>query len=160
VALRKAIKTINDTYIDTRPDAEKEAAKFELIIGVWTQLPNPGELQLLKSSGPALLSAGDYHCTGIGAYLGDYLMRNIFSPAMRIKDTALLAIQALAAAKAYDANCGGDTQFMTISVTGAVSRVIPYDIYSSEKYIADFEQMSRHRLFDIGNDDISETMFE
>jgi hypothetical protein len=87
-------------------------------------------------------------------------MRNVFSAAMSAKDATLLAIQALAAAKAYDANCGGDTQFMMMKYGGAISRVVPYDIHSSERFIADYEQTSRQLLFDIGSDDLPDAEFE
>jgi hypothetical protein len=162
-ALRKAVKAINDEYVDTRPDpTEKEFAKFDLIIGAW--LPVAGGLQMFRSSGPAVLSAGHYHCTGIGAYLGDYLMRNVFTDTMartmKIKAAALLAIQALGAAKTYDSNCGGDTQFMRISPGGMLSPVVPYDVHTSEYYISEFESFSRKLLFNIGDADISDKDFD
>jgi hypothetical protein len=158
-ALRKAVKAINDEYVDTRTDpAEKEAAKFDLIIGAW--LPLAGGLQMFKSSGPAVLPAGLYHCAGIGAYLGDYLMRNVVSQSMNLKAAALLAIQALGAAKTYDSNCGGDTQFMTISPGGGLSPVVPYTIHNSESYISQFESFSRRLLFNVGDADMSDADFE
>ncbi len=149
-ALRKAVKKINDDYVDTRPEShERENAKFDLIIAAW--LPRGGGLRMFKSSGPAVLDADSYHCTGIGAYLGDYLMHNVFNRSMRVQDAALLAIQALSATKAYDSNCGGDTQFITISPGGALSNVVPYDVHTSEGYISDFERASRKLLFALGN---------
>jgi hypothetical protein len=162
-AFRKAVKAINDEYVDTRPDpAEKEAARFDLIIGAW--LPMAGGLQMFKSSGPAVLWAGRYHCTGVGAYLGDYLMRNVFTDevarTIKIKSAALLAIQALGAAKTYDSNCGGDTHFMTIYPGGMMSPVVPYDVHSSERYISEFEILARKLLFNIGDADMSDTDFD
>lgn len=157
--LRNAVKTINDEYVGKKPSAERESARFELIIGMW--LPLAGGLRLFRTNGSAVNDAGNYHCTGFGAYLGDYLMRNIFSPTiMRIKDAALLAIQALSAAKAYDASCGGDTQFMTIFPGGKISAVVPYDVRTSEYYISEFEKLSRSLLFNIGNAAMADKDFE
>jgi hypothetical protein len=134
IALRAAIKAINDDYVDKKPTSERELAKFELIIGAW--LPLAGGLNLFRTRGSAVNSAGSYHCTGVGAYLGDYLMRNVFDPrSMNIRDAVVLAIQALGAAKSYDANCGGDTQFLTIAPDGRISPTVPYDIHTSESYI-------------------------
>jgi hypothetical protein len=158
--LRKAIKSINDEYVDTRPtDAEKEAAKFDLIIGAW--LPMAGGLRMFRSSGPAVLLAGAYHCTGIGAYLGDYLMRDVFDrQSMDLNDVMQLATQALLAAKSYDANCGGDTQFMAIYPGGKISPVVPFDVRHAENYAAAFDKSSRRLLLAIGNLKLTDEYFQ
>lgn len=158
-ALRTAVRQINTEYVDTRPDAaEREASRFDLIIASW--LPLAAGLRMFRTSGPAVLPSADYHCTGMGAYLGDYLMRNVFSSSMGLKNAALLAIQALSAAKTYDASCGGDTQFITIKLGGEFSAVVPFDIRTSESYVSRFECISRDMLFDVGNKDMSEVDFE
>jgi len=155
--LRKSVKSIKEEYVDKAPSAERETSKFELIIGAW--LPLAGGLNLFRTKGSAVNDAGSYHCTGYGAYLGDYLMRNIFTPTMRLKDAALLAIQALGAAKAYDASCGGDTQFMTIFPGGRLSALTPYDVHTSESYISEFEVLSRKLLFNIADADMDDKQF-
>jgi 20S proteasome alpha/beta subunit len=156
--LRRAVKTINDEYVDKKPASEREAARFELLIAAW--LPNAGGLRLFRTRGSAVNDSGNYYCTGFGAYLGDYLMRNIFTPEMRLRDAALLAIQALGAAKTYDANCGGDTQFMTIYEGGKISGVTPFNVSSSEAYISEFENLSRKLLFSIGDSEMDDKAFE
>jgi 20S proteasome alpha/beta subunit len=105
---------------------------------------------MFKSSGPAVLLSEPYHCTGVGAYLGDYLMRSVFKRGMLIKDATLLAIQALAAAKSYDANCGGDTQFIKLSSTGQLSNAIPYNVQDAEWHVKKFEMAARELLFGLG----------
>jgi 20S proteasome alpha/beta subunit len=156
--LRHAVKEINDKYVDSRPDSERADYKFELIIAA--RLPLAGGLHMFKSSGSNLLSAEPYHCAGVGAYLGDYLMRNMFSPSMRIRDATLLAIQAFGAAKTYDSNCGGDTQFLTITENGAISDVVPYNISTSESYIGQVEELTRKLLFHIANKEMDEHQFD
>jgi len=83
--------------------------------------------------------------------LGDYLMRTTFSPAMSIKDVALLAIQALSAVKSYETYCGGPSQFMEISANGTMTNSVPYVVGDAELYISDFATASRRLLFDIGD---------
>ena len=160
-ALRKAVKSIYGEYVDCRPEAEKEASRFELIIGAW--LPRGGGLKLFKSSGPAVLGADNYHCTGVGAYLGDYLMRDMAArnvPSMRMEDAALLSIRALTATKRYDAYCGGPTQFLRISNEGQLSNAVPYNIQDSETYVTEFEDAARRLLFKIGGIDDTDVGFD
>jgi hypothetical protein len=149
--LRTAVKDIHEQYVDTRPDpVEKDNARFELVIGCW--LPQGGGLKLFRTNGPGVVSGGDYYCVGIGAYLGDYLMRNVFNRSMSIREVALLAIQALAAAKAYDANCGGESQFLVIHSDGELGSLIEYNnIQQVETYIADFEKLTRTLLFNLAD---------
>jgi hypothetical protein len=158
-ALRTAIKTINDHYVDTRPEAEeREEAEFDLIIGAW--LPMAGGLRMFRSSGPALLSVPEhYHCTGVGSYLGDYLMRPVFHPKMSLKETTLLAIQAFAAAKAYDAYCGGDTRFLRIISGGQITNAVPFNIEDTELYVSRFDRIARSLLFTLGDLDLDEAEF-
>lgn len=156
--LRRAVKAINDEYVDKKPASEREAAKFELLIAAW--LPGAGGLKMFRTRGSAVNDAGNYHCAGYGSYLGDYLMRNIFTPTMRLRDVVLLSIQALGAAKSYDASYGGDTQFMTIYDGGKISGLIPYDVHESESYISQFESLSRKLLFNVGDAEMSDADFE
>jgi hypothetical protein len=79
---------------------------------------------------------------------------------MPIEEVALLAIQAIAAAKNTDPYCGGDTQFMVISPGGGLSPVIPYDARASEARIAQFERVARQLLLDVGNQKIDKQQFE
>jgi hypothetical protein len=130
-----------------------------LLIGAW--LPYGGGCKLFSTAGgPGLVRRSDYDCLGSGYYLGHYVIRPIFSPRMPIEEVVPLAIQAIAAAKKTDPNCGGDTQFMVISPGGALSAVIPYDARTSEARIAQFEQLARRLLLDVGNPKIDKAQFE
>jgi hypothetical protein len=116
---------------------------------------------MFKTQGPSVLRVTDnYHCSGAGAYLGDYLMRRAFDRRMKIKGAVLLAIQGFSAVKQYDPNCGGDTQFMMIRSGGHASPMVPYQIPISENYIAEFEQLSSKLLFNIGDADLSDEKFD
>ncbi len=158
-AMRASIRRIHDEYVDHASRGEHETAKFELIVGAW--LPKAGGLKLFKSKGRSFLQVQDnYHCAGIGAYLGDYLMRPMFTPRMTVNEVALLAIQGFATAKSYDQYCGGDTQFIRILQGGQLTNVVPYDIQGSETYVSLFERASRSLLFSVGDPTIELPEFE
>jgi hypothetical protein len=158
-AMRTSIRTIHNEYVERSPRGERDAAKFDLIVAAW--LPRAGGLWLFRSRGPAFLQVRDqYHCAGIGAYLGDYLMRPMFTPRMTVNQVALLAIQGFAAAKSYDQYCGGDTQFLRVNEGGQLTNVVPYDIQDSEVYVSLFERASRSLLFTVGDRTIDDAEFE
>ena len=154
-----AVKSIHEEYVDRRPDPiEKENAHFDLVIGCW--LPLAGGLRMFRTNGPGVVSGDEYCCIGTGYYLGDYLMRNIFRRGMRIKEAALLAIQAVSAAKRYDPFCGGTTQFMTITPPGKLSNFVSYNVQDAELYVSQFEHASRKLLFEIGDTASEDQKFE
>jgi hypothetical protein len=154
--LRAAIHSVHSTYVDSRSDpAEKENARFDLIIGCY--LPHKRGLRLYKTSGPGVTFGDDYYCTGIGAYLGDYMMRTIFAREMSLRECVLLAIQAVAAVTSYDANCGGETQMRLLLPGGGIGDLVEYaDIPLVERYIAEFERSSRKLLFELANPTIQQ----
>lgn len=156
---RSAILAVHRHYVDGRSENERLAAWFDLIIGAW--LPRGGGYNLFSTSGSAGLVVVDHDCLGSGSYFGHYVISPIFNRQMDIEEAALLAIQAIAAAKQYDPSCGGDTQFLTISEGGLLKGGLsPYDIASSEGYLARFEHLSRQLLFDVGNRRMDKKQFE
>ena len=145
--IRKAVKGINNEYVDTRPESEKENARFELIIGFFS--PSSGHL-LFKTSGPAVVTIERYCCSGVGAYLGEFIIGNALSADMRLWDFVLVAMNALAAAKSYDANCGGDTQMLVVGKSGFLSREVFYDIRATEECMASFQRACSQMMYRIG----------
>jgi hypothetical protein len=155
--LRATIKQVHESYVDARPESERADSRFDLLIGA--SLPGAGGLSCFRSSGPAVLAVEGYHCSGMGAYLGDYLIRNTFYPRMQIKDVLLLATQTLAAVKSYDATCGGGSQFIVLPVEGGFTP-FNYDVRSAEEYIAAFQEQVRRLLFHFGDIDQTEEQFK
>jgi hypothetical protein len=157
--LKKAIKAFYGEYVDSISDPyERDRARFELIIGAW--LPRGGGLKMFRSDGPAVIRVDDYHCSGSGAYLGDFFMKNLAHRQMSLREAALLAIQGIAAAKSYDANCGGSTQFVCIKNGGQLSNFVPYNTHDAERYVADFENQARSLLLQLGDTESSEEHFQ
>ena len=128
--LRSAILKINRDYVDGHSEAEKYNLQFGLIIGAW--LPRGGGCRLWSTAGSGLIHQDPYYCQGTGEYLGHYLIRPVFKKSLSIAETVLLAIQTIAAVKKYDPNCGGDTQFVTITEGGALSAEVPYSAVGTE----------------------------
>ena len=98
-ALRNVIKTINEEYVDTRPGAEKDISRFDLLIAIF--LASDHKTYLFTTNGPAPVPVTEYACLGSGAYIGEYFLRKVYTPGMSTRAVAPLAIQALAAAKEY-----------------------------------------------------------
>lgn len=147
-SLRAAIKRVNDEYVDTRPAGEKDLARFELLIAVATTDSVP---VLYSTSGPALMESREYECIGSGAYLGHYLIRPAFSESLTISNAVLIAAQALAAAKEYDASCGGRSTFMVLHNDLSITPITHYDFRQMEAKLSDYEQASKEFLLSLGN---------
>ena len=152
--LREAIADINRRYVDGRSDTER----FDLIIGAW--LPRGGGLKLFSTAGGSGVIRRDHECLGSGYWLANIIANPMFHRRMRLDETVLLAIQAIAAAKKYDPYCGGDTNFMVIARGGAISAAVPYRAVEVENYIADFDNSSRRLLLDLGNAELQEADIE
>lgn len=156
--LRDEIGKIHAKYVDSHPESERDNLRFDLIIAAW--LPLAGGCRMFKSSGPAVTSAEPYHCIGTGYYLGDFMMKRFAHGHMSLRQAVVIAVQGIAAAKSYDANCGGPTQFMTISGSGQLSNFVPYNTYDAESYISQFESECRSMLFHLAETQSSDETFE
>jgi 20S proteasome alpha/beta subunit len=155
---RTAVLRINREYVHGRSETERFNAQFELIIGAW--LPRGGGCQMFATSGDGVVFRPHYECHGSGAYLGHYIIKPVYSTQMGFADAALLAIQAIAAAKNHDPACGGDTHFMTISQGGELSGIVPHDFRNVEGYLSKFDKESRVLLFRIANTRGDDAQFE
>jgi hypothetical protein len=157
-ALRTTIKAINDEYVDTRQPPERDAARFELLVAFW--LASDEKLRLFSTQGPALIPVKFYECLGTGSYLGHYLIRPAYHFRMNVEHAVLLATQALAAAKRYDANCGGGSVFLLLSDDGSQTPLIRYDVSVAESHIVTAEELARSFVLNIGNTRITDEVFE
>jgi 20S proteasome alpha/beta subunit len=156
-SIRSAVLKINRDYVDGHSEAEKYGLQFGLIIGAW--VPRGG-YRLWATAGSGIISQEAYYCQGTGEYLGHYLIRPMFKMSMSITETVLLAIQTIAAVKKYDPNCGGDTQFVTITEGGALSAEVPYSALGVEGHIESFERMCRQLLFDVADKNLDAAGFD
>lgn len=79
---------------------------------------------------------------------------------MSLREVLLVSTQTLAAAKTYDASCGGASQFIVIDSHGSISPVQAQEIQKSESYISDYETAVRQLLFYVADSEMEDSRFE
>jgi 20S proteasome alpha/beta subunit len=156
--LRRSIKGVFDEYITPRPIEEREQLSFELIIGAW--LPRGGGHKLFRSMGPGVIFGEDYYSVGMGAYLSDYLIRPVLMGVLSMNDTLILANQAIAACKSYDASCGGASQFLCLDANGNISPIYNFDFYHNEVLIREYEASCKKLMLDVFNPQLPQLFFQ
>ncbi len=101
-----------------------------------------------------------YCCLGSGAYVGQYFLRNTYRAGMKTPEAALLAIQALAAAKDYDPYTGGTSTFLAMNNDGSISPLHQVDVYHSEVFVREFERIAGQLLFTMGDFAMDDRSFQ
>ncbi len=159
--VEQSVKHAQEQYVDTRPDAEKEASRFQLLVAIATKAD--GAL-LFSSSGTVLTEVENYECFGSGAYVGHHIIQTAYRPRMKLEQVATIAIQAKAAAKRYVEGVGGPTQFECIrhsAVTETLSRFFPYDLASvADSGITIYEEEAARLLLALSDSEIDDDDFE
>lgn len=77
------------------------------------------QTEFVKINGPLVSPAGDYACIGSGEPLANFLITGLFSPKLPRELAVRLAAYVLFHVKRNVDGCGGATQFVHISQTGA-----------------------------------------
>ena len=98
--------------------------RVKYLVGVWSAKDQ--EVSFFKNEDSALERLYGYECIGSGAELAHFLIRPFYTrrarknaPHEHSKGYVLdLAVQAFEKVKTHDPNCGGDTQWMTLSDDG------------------------------------------
>ena len=134
-AIAKAIKEIFENHIDLRPESERPDAQIYLLIAAW--IPKDGGTHLFSTLSTAVTERLDCDCIGSGYYLGNFLIRPVFQNNMPMQEAILLATHALSAAKTYDVNCGGASQFVILRSDGSITNEISPNTAMSEQFILD-----------------------
>ena len=157
-SLAHVVKTFNEEYIDTRPETEREGARFDLLVAAW--VPRGGGLNLFSTKGVGLIHEPDYQCIGTGDYLAHYLIRPVFHRMMLIREVVLLAIQMLASCKTYDAYCGGFSQLIVLGVDGKLTPVEHFEVSQSEGRIENYDRETRQLLFSLSDPAMDDSGFQ
>jgi 20S proteasome alpha/beta subunit len=141
-ALRLAVKPVIDEYVLSRPDTERDALGFELLVGCWIPAGKAcgHNLFAIRSNG-AVNKIDGYECIGVGSYLGHYLLRPAFEESLSLDAVMLLAAKVLKSAKSYDASCGGPSAFEVINKDGSY-RQVSYDFYHAELFLRHYESQA------------------
>jgi len=153
--VREAVRATHKKYVDQRPDTEKEAAWFELIIGFALK---SGYRQLLASRAPGVLPVDRFATQGAGWQVARPIIDMAYDPNMRIKDAVIVAMQAMAAAKLQVEGVGGHSQFLVMGEQ-FVSDLIGHDPKGTERLIVEYERAAERLLLGAGDFDLDERAF-
>ena len=154
-SIRATITQIHERYVDTRPEAERGGARFELLIAVSHRIEG---LHLYVNRHTALSEVDSHECVGIGEYLAGYLIGSHIKASMG--QTLILAGQMLGALKCYDANCGGFSQHLILRMDGTVGVLPEFWGMVSEACIFEYESAIRRLLQYTFDGDIPSEDFE
>jgi len=69
--IRRAVRSIHEGYVDSRPADEKDAARFELMVAFALK---SGARELLATSGPSVYPVDKFRCLGSGWYVGNHII--------------------------------------------------------------------------------------
>jgi hypothetical protein len=158
--IRLAVKPVIDDYVLSRPEAERSALDFELLVGCW--IPDGGasghRLLAVRRNGAVNRIEG-YECIGVGSYLGDFLIAPAFNHGLSLGTIQLLAAQVLRSAKSYDANCGGQSAFEIIHQDGKREPVF-FDFYHADLFFNTHEVLAKSLLFFVAPYNTDDLLFD
>jgi hypothetical protein len=154
--LRPIIKYVHEQYVDSKLPEDRRDAKFNLFIAIATASEDP---RLYSTTDAAVTRVDAFGCLGNGMHLGRYLIEPVFERQMTINQAAILAIQALAAAKERVDGVGGRSQFLVIR-DKQVSPVVAHDVNLSEPLILDYEKRTADLLLAIADSGLKDEEFD
>lgn len=141
-------KTLRRLFIEH--ELQDDDAQF--LIAAWTAKDG---LQLLSTRKGIVVERDRYNCNGSGAYLANYLIEPAYRDDMDLREVIVLATQTLAAVKAHDEGCGGQSELIVLRSDGSLSPVADAEISTSERNISGFEKWARKLMFDFANPQLS-----
>lgn len=110
--------------------------EFSLLIALWSPVDG---LRTYFTNQSSIDTFDVYRCVGSGEYLGDYIIKPRYEFSTHdIKRAVSVACAALTAIKSYDPNCGGNSQFMSLSKAGQFTEMRSYDISHIEEFSESF----------------------
>lgn len=131
-AIKDTLVEIHRKHIFPHPDRGIQGGPdFNLMIGLWSPVDGIG---LYSTDVTALDPVKTYDCLGSGDYLGHYIIRPRFRDGMTLKRVIFLATTALQRIKAYDPNCGGQSEIAVLMNTGELTDVEQFDISQGEAF--------------------------
>jgi hypothetical protein len=156
VAVREAVKIIDEEYVSKRPPNEIEGSRFELLMAVWHQMEG---LHLFAIRHTFLEPVDSHECIGIGEYLARYLI-GAYRKGTSKKQAAITAARMLSALKDYDANCGGFSQIVVLRSDGTFSPNTWYESKVEDIHIPEFERLTRDLLSRVADVEMDDAEFK
>jgi 20S proteasome alpha/beta subunit len=139
-AIEIVLLRIHRRHIFKHPDRQWAGGpSFNLLFALWSPLESRASLYATDQT--AINEIARYECIGSGDYLGHYIIRPRFQePDNTLRRTLLVAITALVRIKAYDPDCGGNSEFIVLHNGGALGNVQDFNISQEEEFSKTFHE--------------------
>lgn len=167
------VRSVYLDHIDLRPPSEQYDSQIFLLVAVWGSVEG---LHLYATRKTAIFEVDGYDCIGIGDYLARFIVGPVYEEAgasklMRGKSSlhisqrqaAVLALEAMAAIKRHDPNCGGASELVAISSDGSMSPIGYYhlvrEIPLAEEILSAFRERYQKLLLQMTNPQLNDEEF-
>jgi 20S proteasome alpha/beta subunit len=143
-----ALKKMHQEHLYKHPRFRTGDLSIGFVGSIWS--PMNHALYNFSTDDTSITRFRGYDCIGTGDYLGHFLIRSRYKNAKRpiaLEDVILIATSTLMAIKSYDADCGGDSEFVVVRNDGRLSPVRHLDIGKGERYSEFFDEAVRHLYF-------------
>lgn len=127
--LIEGVLNLYRTHLYNHPEWPTGTLKTNYLVGLWSAVDR--QLAFYGTEDTAVVRLYGYECFRSGEILGHYLIRPKYRRVTKITqipnhteaDVKVLAYTALQEVKANDPNCGGETEYITLTATGELSSV-------------------------------------
>jgi hypothetical protein len=149
--IESVLLEIHVQHIHPHPDRSTvEGPDFWLLMALWSPVDG---LRTYSTAQTSVAPFPVYYCEGAGAYLGHYIIKPRYTdPHSHLAVAVSVAFTALQRIKSYDPDCGGYSQFLTLSNEGQISPVGQHEISQGEAFTEgfhDYAEFLYERLCDL-----------
>ena len=154
-AIEEAVLEIYKTHINPNPNRGLVGGPdFWLLIALWS--PKDG-IRTYYTSETAVVPFDVYHCSGSGEYLARYLLGpQVRGPNRGLNTVVSLACTVLSQIKSYDADCGGNSEFVLLTEDGYLGEMRQFNISVTEIFANKFHEMAEYLYTSIADVDQSD----
>jgi 20S proteasome alpha/beta subunit len=149
-AIEQGLRIVFENHAYPSPDwGGPDSPNFQLVGALYSPIDG---LFLLKTEEAIAFTVDDKVCVGSGGYLGDYLIKRLYSaPDRPLNDAVALATYVLYEAKGHDIHCGGASEFAILWDTGEISQVQPGKVALNEDYATSFDEFTKKIFYAVAD---------
>ena len=140
-AIEKVLLQVHKNHVYPHPDRNMVGGPdFWLMVALWSSVDG---LRSYKTTQTSIVPFDVYDCAGSGEYLGHYLLKPIYRDRyVDLERAVSIACTALQRIKAYDADCGGNSEFIKLTKSGELGNIARFDISTGEKFAEEFYEQA------------------
>jgi hypothetical protein len=152
--IESVLLKVHKQHVFPHPDRNLEGGPdFWLILALFSPID---KVSTYYTTQTALVPFDLYHCSGSGEYLGHYLIKPRYQTPGLLSRAVTVACTALTRIKSYDANCGGNSQFILLDNDGYIGEMRQFNIASTERFSEYFHELSEHLYEEISDVNLTE----